>query len=732
MNKFSKLFTKEKLINYVFIFYLISIILDLHIFYNSISTFIRVIIISILFLIIFFKYATKKERLWLILYFLLLFIYIFFHLWNASNFNVSFINNYSNLQELLYFLKMSMNVLLIFIIYKLNIDKNKFYQLITISAFVISFSIVITNIFKIGYTSYDFNNPQYNIFDWFNTPLINFSLASSKGYFHLTNQISAILILYLPILLIHLKENKKKLTFLTIILTIIALFMLGTRVSSYSTIIIIIFTTIIYLITSLINNDFKIKYLLSLFIFLIISFGLYKNCPLLSRNVFYDSIFNMDEDEEIDEDVIIDETKPLNEYTLKELKKYLKNYNISPSFYNTFYPVQNDREFYENYVSMNTSKINDTRFLELQVIKRVKYLNNNALDTYLGLGYERVINIFNIESDYVMQYYSLGIIGLILVLGINICLLIYMYFKTLFNLKRYFNFTNIMLIFSLSYVLLSSYFTGNILNAISCNIPINFVLGYTLYTINKKSKQSNEYYLGLKTTTKTMAEILDGIFKEKEQTIIYNINPIIAMNLRNNIDYKLEINKSNYNIPDGNGIVLASILTSNNIRSTIPGIDLLEEILKKAEIKKYKVYFYGSKEDSIKKAVQVFKCKYPKLNIIGYRNGYHKNKNADLKDIINKKPDILFVSLGSPLQEEFIIKNKESLKDIKIIMPIGGSLDVYSGNLKRAPKIMQKLKLEWLYRMIQEPKRFKQIFILLMFIILVLFGNFWYNDDKMR
>ena len=699
MNKFSKLFTKEKLINYVFIFYLISIILDLHIFYNSISTFIRVIIISILFLIIFFKYATKKERLWLILYFLLLFIYIFFHLWNASNFNVSFINNYSNLQELLYFLKMSINVLLIFIIYKLNIDKNKFYQLITISAFIISFSIIITNIFKIGYTSYDFNNPQYNIFDWFNTPLINFSLASSKGYFHLTNQISAILILYLPILLIHLKENKKKLTFLTIIL---------------------------------INKDFKIQYLLSLFIFLIISFGLYKNCPLLSRNVYYDSIFNIEEDEEIDEDVEIDETKPLKEYTLKELKKYLKNYNISPGFYNTFYPVQNDREFYENYVSMNTSKINDTRFLELQIIKRVKNLNNNSLDTYLGLGYERVINIFNIESDYVMQYYSLGIIGLILVLGINICLLIYMYFKTLFNLKRYFNFTNIMLIFSLSYVLLSSYFTGNILNAISCNIPINFVLGYTLYTMNKKSKQSNEYYLGLKTTTKTVAEILDGIFKEKEQTIIYNINPIIAMNLRNNIDYKLEINKSNYNIPDGNGIVLASILTSNNIRSTIPGIDLLEEILKKAEIKKYKVYFYGSKEDSIKKAVQVFKNKYPKLNIIGYRNGYHKNKNADLKDIINKKPDILFVSLGSPLQEEFIIKNKESLKDIKIIMPIGGSLDVYSGNLKRAPKIMQKLKLEWLYRMIQEPKRFKQIFILLMFIILVLFGNFWYNDDKMR
>ena len=175
---------------------------------------------------------------------------------------------------------------------------------------------------------------------------------------------------------------------------------------------------------------------------------------------------------------------------------------------------------------------------------------------------------------------------------------------------------------------------------------------------------------------------------------------------------------------------MASLLTSNNIRNAIPGIDLMDSILKRGEKKNYKVYFYGSKEDSLKKSIRVFKNKYRKLNIVGYRDGYNKNKEEDLKDILKRKPDILFVSLGSPLQEEFIINNKDKLKDIKIIMPIGGSLDVYSGNLKRAPKIMQNLKLEWLYRMIQEPKRFKQLFILIGFIILVLFNNFWYNKER--
>jgi len=729
MNKLKKLFSKEMLINYIFVFYIISIFLDLHIFYNSISTLIRVIIISLIFLTIFIKYANSKERKLILFYLLLNIVYIIFHLLNVSNFNISFYTKYNYIKEILYFIKMFMNIFIIYIVYKLEIDKDKFYKLITISAFLISSSIIITNIFKIGYTSYEFNPVKYNLFDWFKISNIYFYEASSKGYFHLTNQISAVLILYLPLLLIYLKERINIYKIITILFVIISLFMLGTRVSSYSPFIIISVIFIIYISSLIVERNTNYKYILLLFFFFLLSFGLYKNCPLLSRNLYYTELFKESEIE-INNAKEKYENIDIKQLSIEEFKESLALYNIDEDFYNTYYKLENDREFYENYINMSTTKINDTRFLELQIIKRVKELNNNKLDNYFGIGYDRVINIFNIEQDYVMQYYAIGIIGCILLLGVNILIILYIYFKTLFNLKRYFTFENLMLMFSSTYFLISTYFTGNVLNSISCIIPISFVLGYALFNINKKeNKEEYEYYLGFKTTTKNIDEITNLIFKEKKQTIIFNINPLIINNFYKNKKVRKEFNNENYNIPDGNGIVLVSKLTSNNLNKCIPGIELMEQICKESINKKYTIYLYGAKEDSVVNTKNNLEKEYKNIKIVGYKNGY-TNEDDVVKDILNKKPDILFVALGSPKQEEFIINNKKTFKNIKIIMPVGGSFDVLSGNIKRAPQIFRKLKIEWLYRMLKEPKRFKQLLSILKFVLLVLFKNYWYNEEE--
>ncbi len=727
MQKLKKLFSKEMLINYVFVFYLLSLVLDFHFFYNSISTLIRVLVISFLFLIIFIFYASPKERKILIAYFLALLLYLILHLININHFNVSFIKEINNLNEILYFFKMSMNVLIIYIIYKLQIDKKKFYNLIYLASFLMAFTIVLANILKVGYTSYDFLHPEYNIFDWFKGS-VPFASASTKGYFHLTNQIAAIFILYLPLMLVNLKEKVTIPKVITIILTIMSLFMLGTRVSTYSVFIILIVALIVYLVVVIIREPFSKMYTLSLVLFLILSISLYRVCPLLSRNSYYDTLFS--EKETSKEEA---EFKELDNVGKKELsdtefKKYLGYFNIDSDFYNTYYPLENDREFYENYLALGV-KINDTRFLERKIIERVEELNNHSSDIIFGIGYDRVMHIFNIESDYVMQYYALGIFGVIILLGVNVFLLILMGFKCLFNLKRYFNYENMMLLFSILYFLVSTYFTGNILNAISTIIPISLVIGYLLSRLNKQEKkEDNEYYLGFKVTTKNKEEILKGIFKEKKLTIIYNINPLIINNFLHNKEIKREINKGKYNIPDGNGIALASRLSSNNIKSPIPGIDLMEDICKESTIKKYTIYLYGAKEESVKGTKEYLEHKYPQIKIIGYQNGYNKNKEEDGKKIVQSKPDILFVALGSPLQEEFIISNQENFKNIKIIMPVGGSFDVLSGNLKRAPKFFRVLKIEWLYRMLKEPKRFKELFGLIKFGFLVLLFNFWYND----
>ena len=719
-----KIFKKEYLINFIFIFYIISIFLDLHIFYNSIGTLIRIVILGFVFLILYFAYANKKEKRYLNVYFIFLTIYLVFHLLHIN----TFINkeiNYNICNEVLYFIKMQMSIIAIFIIYKLQISKKTFFQIISCSSFLISFIIIITNFFKLSYTAYDFNLIKFSFFDWFKYDDLSFLLTSSKGLFHLTNQIVAILVLYLPILLMHLKEKINVWKVLNVVFSILALFLLGTRVSTYSIFITIVITIVIYIATSIKEKTFSIKYCLVLITLLSVSFLIYPKCPLVNRNNYYNDLF---QEKEIINRSHSEDITNKQENTMDAFKHHLESLQLPKSFYLNYYPVENDYDFYVNYINNDIGKMLDVRNLELSIIKRVKKLNNNNLDNFFGIGYDRIMNIFNIEIDYVMQYYAVGMLGLLFTVAIYIIIIIYLYFKILFNLKRYFQFDNLIPFFAITMFLTSAYFTGNILNSISCIIPISFVLGYFLNSF-KYNMVDDEYYLGLKTTLLEKEIIIERAFKEKEQVILYNINPLICLNFRNNKKAKKAINKQKYNIPDGNGIVLASILTSNKLRKSLPGIEIMESICEKAIENSYSIYLYGSKQDNVKETKLNLEKKYLNINIIGYSNGYNP-EDAVLKDIIDKKPHILFVALGSPKQEEFIIKNQKKLKDIRIIMPVGGSFDVLSGNLQRAPKTFRKLKMEWLYRMIKEPKRFKQVFKLVYFVLLVLFRNICYNEKE--
>lgn len=709
---------KDKLIKIINILFILSIILELECFYNSISTLIRIIIISILFILVFLFYANKKERQYLLAYFLALILYIILHLFNIKDSNV--------LSELLYFYKMLMNVFILFIIYKLNYKLDNFKNVLKISILLIGLSIIICNIFKIGYTSYELVNPKYNIFDWFRGN--NFYLeASSRGYFSFTNQISSIMLLYYSTMLIILEKENTWKNFFILMVGLISLIILGTRVSTYGPLIMSIISLISYLLIY-ISRRYKINisFIIKIVILIIINISLYFISPLYSRNLYYQETYEPKDTPLVDQDIKEDTSRVENKVK-DNLLSLLKDSRIDEDFYLEYYPYKLDREFYRKFVKLDDSKRLNVRYLEKEIIKRVKYLNNNELDSYLGLGYNRVINIFNIENDYVMQYYSIGIIGSILTLGVNILLVLFCYFKVLFNLNRYLNYKNVMLLGGITFSLACSYFTGNILNSISCIIPISLLVGLLINELKYKDKLEYEYYLGLKTTTKGKKEILSKIF-DGNRYILYNINPLICYNFRKNNKDKFIINKEIYNIPDGNGIVLLSKLRSGNITSSIPGIDMLYDICYYSVKNKYSIYLYGTTKENIEESYNILKDKYKGINIVGYSNGYEDSLKV-LEDIKKSKPDILFVGLGSPKQERFIIDNDKCLSNIKIIMPVGGSFDVISGNISRAPKIIRKIKLEWLYRMIKEPRRFKYIGKIFMFIFLALFSDVCYNDD---
>ena len=247
--------------------------------------------------------------------------------------------------------------------------------------------------------------------------------------------------------------------------------------------------------------------------------------------------------------------------------------------------------------------------------------------------------------------------------------------------------------------------------------------------LEKKLNNDNEKILGFKVSTLKEKDLLSKVEKDlvnKKQNIIFNINPLIINNFYKKTNIVNEFNKEEYNIPDGIGVVLASKLTKGNISERITGIDMFKSICEIAEKNNKSILLYGSKDGIALNAKEVLENKYPNIKIIGTINGYVKEEKA-LKEIMRIKPDILFIGLGSPKQEKFIITNKEKLSNISLIMPIGGTMDVISGSLKPAPTKWKKVHLEWLYRMIQEPKRFKEIFKLQKFIILVLIKNNCYN-----
>ncbi len=709
--------TKNILINIFLTFFVLSIFLDLHIFYNSFSTLIRAIFISILFMIVFFKYGKKQDRKYLYIYFFLFLIYIIAHLFNIPNSTIA--------SEILYFYKISMNLLIIYIISKLDIKLDTFYKILNICILLISGQIVICNIFKIGYSSYGFFPIKHNIFEWFNGKEYYFAEISSNGFFQFGNQTSAIILLYLPLLINKLKNKIKVFDVITIIILLLSLLMLGTRIATIVPLMIIVISLMVYDFLLIIKKETFKPSFMGLMVLLIMGYSaILFSSPLMARYDFYDSLLNTTDKKNTGEENDKNSNEDQEEEDNEEIDIF-KDRVINMSFPNEIYPYKNDPEFWQGLMKYDDNILSDTRFIENSVIKRVKELNNKPLlDNLLGIGYKRIIDMQNIEQDFVMHYYSIGIIGTILVLGVYILLYLYMLIKIFINMEDKLVFKNIMLLLGIGVVLTTSYYSGNLLNSISIIIPLGTIIGISLNEVRSK-KEKDAKVLGFNVCTEEYNKLLTNIkndLKNNKRNIIYNINPLIVMNFYKNEELKDKFNKQKYNIPDGIGTVMALKMKDISVPSRIAGVELFEDLLDIAVKDKYKVYLYGAKKEVVAKAKENIEKHYKNINIVGITSGYESEDKA-LANIKKAKPDMLFVATGSPKQEEFIINNEDKLKNVKLIMPVGGSFDVISGYTKRAPKVWQKLRLEWLYRMIKEPKRMKSNLNLLKFMFLVIFRN---------
>ena len=213
------------------------------------------------------------------------------------------------------------------------------------------------------------------------------------------------------------------------------------------------------------------------------------------------------------------------------------------------------------------------------------------------------------------------------------------------------------------------------------------------------------------------------IFQQPGCSMIVTPNSEIVQNASKDEELRSLIASADLIIPDGIGLVYASKVMGCPLSERVTGIDFLESIIARLAQTGESIFFFGSKPGVADEAADRMKKKYPGLRVAGTQNGYFQPEEEALivKQINESGADFLCVALGAPKQERFIAQHRDEFTSVRGAIGVGGSLDVWAGNLKRAPEFYRNHGLEWLYRVIQQPTRFKRMLTLPVFMLRVIF-----------
>lgn len=212
---------------------------------------------------------------------------------------------------------------------------------------------------------------------------------------------------------------------------------------------------------------------------------------------------------------------------------------------------------------------------------------------------------------------------------------------------------------------------------------------------------------------KETIDLVEEYVKTKTPLHLMGVNADKINEVNENELMKEIVNKCGIINADGASVILASKYLKKPLPERVAGVDLMQDLVKLSEDKGYSIYLLGAKQEVVEKTADVLKERHPQLKVLGTHNGYFKEENWPeiSKELKSLKPDFVFVGITSPIKE-YLIEFLQNDGNDSVFMGVGGSFDVISGNIPRAPKWMQKCNLEWLFRVMQEPKRlFKRYFV---------------------
>ncbi len=564
MEKINNYIIKHNLIEKILlIFLIIQPLLDFYFLFNkdfvsflsfSPSTIIRILGIFIICLMFLLVNKNKKEYKYLIIYGVLVLLYAICHHLNALNFT-DFYNGYdfgyNLISELFYILRMLLPLSIIYISWHYNFDDKKIEKLLTYLIIIICGSIIVTNLFTISLGSYSKETIKGNIFCWFQTERCNLSYydLASKAFFNDPNRLASLLVLLSSITYyIFIKKSNLK-NALLVFATFLGTFILGTKVSTYGFTIITILAFIIYLFFTFIKKELCYKHSVGLFLLIMIALTIYtvplspainrtlveketikeykakneevidKDLTEISKNIEKNYKDKKVENHEVVEEKTIEEMlKELNEAEKKELlldyiAKNYEFYRINPQFIILSYPYQYDVEFWFNIMNKPLEERTNFRYIEELMLKRVKEINNNKYDDYLGITFTRMGNIFDLERDFVSQYYTMGIFGVILLVMPYLIIILICIIKIFINLKDNLNLKNVFYLLGIGISLCAAYYSGNVLDGLIVTLILGFFIGQFVANVFRKPKEDVKFTIIMPTynDADTIEESLESV-----------------------------------------------------------------------------------------------------------------------------------------------------------------------------------------------------------------------------
>ena len=217
--------------------------------------------------------------------------------------------------------------------------------------------------------------------------------------------------------------------------------------------------------------------------------------------------------------------------------------------------------------------------------------------------------------------------------------------------------------------------------------------------------------MGLKFDSMTMDETLsraEALLRGDKAAYVVTPNAEIAYEALHDVQLREMLNGADLMLPDGAGVVLASKLLRTPVKQKVAGVDFAAGLLGILERNGQSLYLLGGKPGIGELAAQKMLEAHPQLRIAGIADGYFRDEASVIEKINASGADALFVCLGAPKQERFMVQHRQELH-VHLMAGLGGSLDAFAGTVQRAPAWMIRLNLEWLYRLIREPKRFRRM-----------------------